>query len=447
MEFIEFKDSLFKKAKSEGFKECEIYFTKREKMGVSVYEQEVENYSLNRCFNLCFRGEIDGKVGYSFTEVIDSEAMDILIKDAKDSLMALESNDIEFIYGGDKEYSEVNSYSQKLEEIDTEKLINIAMDMEREARNYSDKVENVEMCCISYGKCSYGIYNTRGLALKNKTNFLSTYIIPVISEEENKYEGMGYCMARSLEDIDPKKIAKQGVDEALSRIGAKSIEKGKYKTIIYNEAMVSLLGVFCVIFNADSVQNGLSLLKNKEGEIIASDIVNIIDIPHLEDQISSTPFDDEGVSTYRKEVVSNGKLITLLHNLKTAYKAGVKSTGNGFKSSYSSAVSVAATNFYIENGSTSLKELMEDVEEGVFITELLGLHSGCNSITGDFSLGAKGFYIKDGKQAYPIEQITVNGNFFELIKIIEDIGNDLNFPMCNIGSPSVRVKELYISGL
>ena len=303
------------------------------------------------------------------------------------------------------------------------------------------------MCCISYGKCSYGIYNTRGLALKNRTNFLSMYIIPVVSEKGNKYEGMGYFMARSLQDIDPKKIAKQGVEEALSRIGARSIEKGKYKTVIYNEAMVSLLGLFCVIFNADSVQNGLSLLKGKEGESIASDIVNIIDNPHLEDHLSSTPFDDEGVATYRKKVVSNGKLITLLHNLKTAYKAGVKSTGNGFKSSYSSTVSVAATNFYIENGSTPRKKIIEDIEEGVFITEFLGLHSGCNSITGDFSLGAKGFYIKGGKQVYPIEQITVSGNFFELLKSIEDIGDDLNFPMCNIGSPSVRVKELYISGL
>mgnify|MGYP004575666819 FL=1 len=255
-------------------------------MGVSVYEQEVDNYSLNKCFNLCFRGEISGKVGYSFTEIIDSDAIDILIKDAKDSIMALESSDIEFIYGGDKEYPKVNSYSDKLEDIDTEKLINIAMNMEKEARDYSDKVKNIDMCCISYGKCSYGIYNTRGLALRNKTNFLSMHIIPVVSEKENKYEGMGYFMAHSLQDINPKKIAKQGVDEALSRIGVRSIEKGKYKTVIYNEAMVSLLGLFCVIFNADSVQNGLSLLKGKEGEVIASDIVNIIDNPHLENHLT-----------------------------------------------------------------------------------------------------------------------------------------------------------------
>ena len=159
-----------------------------------------------------------------------------------------------------------------------------------------------------------------------------------------------------------------------------------------------------------------------------------------------TPFDDEGVATFKKEVILKGTLKTLLYNLKTAYKAGVKSTGNGFKASYASPVSISSTNFYIEKGNKTFDELLKDVNEGVIITEFAGLHSGANSITGDFSLAAKGFYIKDGKKTFPIEQITVAGNYFDLLKNIKEIGNDLKFPMSSVGSPSVVLDELSIAG-
>ncbi|MDZ5035223.1 metallopeptidase TldD-related protein, partial [Clostridium perfringens] len=133
-------------------------------------------------------------------------------------------------------------------------------------------------------------------------------------------------------------------------------------------------------------------------------------------------------------------------NLKTANKGNTKSTGNGFKNSYGSPVGVSPTNLYLKNGEKSFDELLKEVGEGLIITDFAGLHSGANSITGDFSLAAKGFYIKDGKKDYPVEQITVAGNFFNLLKDIEEVGNDLKFPMSSIGSPSVKISELSVAG-
>ncbi|MGG7176985.1 TldD/PmbA family protein [Clostridium paraputrificum] len=446
MEFKDFKELLFKKAKAEGFNECEIYFSNRESLNITVYEEEVEKYSLNKTFGLSFRGKINGKMGYSYTEILDEDAIDMLVSNAKSGAMSIESEDTQFIYEGDKEYSEVKSYSEKLENIDNKDLIKIALDMEKESKKYSDKVVNIGGCSIGYGTSEYGIYNTKGLELTNKGNLLTAYVAPIVEENGEKYDGTGYITANSVGEIDPKVIAKQGVEEALSRIGGKSIESGKYKTIIFNEAMVSLLGTFSGIFNGDAAQKGLSLLKGKEGEVIASDILTIVDDPLLENGLSSTPFDDEGVATYRKEVISKGRLTTLLHNLKTANKAGIKTTGNGFKGSYASPVSISPTNFYIEKGEKSLEELMKIIGEGLMVTEFAGLHSGANSITGDFSLAAKGFYIEGGKKSFPVEQITVAGNYFDLLKDIEVIGSDLRFPMSSIGSPSIIVKEMSIAG-
>ena len=446
MDFKEFKDKLFLKAKENGFNECEIYFLNKESLSIAVYEGDLEKYNTNKTFGLSFRGKLNDKIGYSYTEILDDEAIDMLIKNAKEGAESIESEDIQFIYEGDKEYGKVNSFSKDLENIDAEKLIKLALDIEKETKEYSYKVVNLAGCSIGYSQSDYGIYNTKGLELTNKSNLLTAYVVPVVEDNNKKYDGTGYVTALSIEEVNPKNIAKQGVEEALSRIGGISIPSGKYKTIIYNEAMVSLLSTFSSIFDANLAQKGLSLLKDKEGEYIASDIVTIVDDPLMENGLASTAFDDEGVATFKKNLVKNGKLETLLHNLKTAYKAGKQTTGNGFKSSYASPISISPTNLYIESGKLSLDELMEEVGEGLMVTELAGLHSGANSITGDFSLAAKGFLISQGRKAYPVEQITIAGNYFDLLKNIEAVGSDLNFPMSNIGSPSIIVKEISVAG-
>ena len=446
MELELFVDSLFKKASEAGFSEYEVYYVDRESLGISVYKEEVEKYNLNNSAGLSFRGKLGDRIGYSYTEILEEDAIDMLVKKAKENVSAIENNDIQFIYEGDKEYKEISTYYEALENLAPDKLINIAINMEKEAKKYCDKVESFSGCAISYSSGKHGIINSKGLNLKNKSNLLTAYVVPIVKDGENMYDGCGYVVAKSLDEIDPAKIAKMGVDEALSKIGATSIPAGNYKVIINNEAMVSLLSTFAGIFSGDAVQKGLSLLKGKEGEIIASDIVNLVDDPHLKDGLASVAFDDEGVATVKTYLIQDGKLNTLLHNLKTANKAGVKSTGNGFKASYASPISVSPTNFYIEPGVNSLEEMTKKIDKGLIITDLAGLHSGANSITGDFSLAAKGFYIENGVKTHPVEQITVAGNFFTLLTDIEEVGNDLKFPMSSVGSPSIMIKELSIAG-
>lgn len=446
MEFNLFKEKLFEEANKAGFEEYEIYYADGESLSINIYEGEVEKYKLNTAFGLSFRGKINGKMGYSYSEILDEEAIKTLIQNAKSAALTIENDDVKFIYEGDKEYKEIDSFKKELEGINPDKYIELALQMEKECKKQCDKVINFHSCAIGYGKSIYGIINSKGLNLKNERNSLSAYVIPIIEADGEKYDGMGYVLAQKLDDIKPDELAKQAIEEATSRIGGKSIPSGKYKIIINNEAMVSLLGTFSSIFNSEQAQKGLSLLKGKEGEMIASDIVTLIDDPHLKDGLGTCSFDDEGVATYTKEIVTNGKLNTLLYNLKTANKAGVKSTGNGFKSSYASTVGVSETNFYIKPGEKSFDELCEIVKDGVIITEFAGLHSGASSVTGDFSLAAKGFMIENGKKTFPVEQITIAGNFFTLLKDIEEVGSDLKFPMSSIGSPSIIVKELSIAG-
>lgn len=446
MELNIFINKLFQEAKNNGFNEYEVYYVDRESLSINAYNEEVEKYNLTTSYGLSFRGKINDKIGYSYTEILDDDAINMLVKNAKESALVIENEDIQFIYEGDKEYAEVNTYYKALENLPADKLIDLALSMEKEVKTLDNRVTSFGGCGIGYSKARYGIINSKGLNLENKSNLLSAYVVPIIKNGEDMHDGMGYVTANSIEDVDPKKLAQDGINEAISRIGGKSVSSGKYKAVINNEAMVSILSTFAGVFSGDAVQKGLSLLKGKEGEIIASKQVTLLDDPHLENGLASVPFDDEGVATKKKDIIHEGKLMTLLHNLKTANKGNTKSTGNGFKNSYASPVGVSPTNLYIQKGEKSFEELLKDVGEGLLITEFAGLHSGANSITGDFSLAAKGFYIKDGKKDYPVEQITVAGNFFDLLKNIEVVGSDLKFPMSSIGSPSVKITELSIAG-
>ena len=157
MELDLFVKELFKKASESGFSEYEVYYVDRESLSISVYKSEVEKYNLNNSAGLSFRGKFGDRIGYSYTEILDEDAIDMLVNKAKENVLAIENEDIQFIYDGDKEYKEVSTYYQALENVPADKLIKIALDMEGEAKRYSDKVESFSGCVVSYSSGKYGI--------------------------------------------------------------------------------------------------------------------------------------------------------------------------------------------------------------------------------------------------------------------------------------------------
>ena len=181
------------------------------------------------------------------------------------------------------------------------------------------------------------------------------------------------------------------------------------------------------------------------GEKIACEKFTLIDDPHLENGEGSCSFDSEGVPTKYKELISKGILKTYLYNLKTAKKDGVQSTGNAAKGGYKGTIGISPFNLYVKKGEVSFDELLKKMDRGVIITDFAGLHSGLNSVSGDFSLAAEGFIVENGKKGKAFNQITVAGNFFELLLNIEEIGEDMKFSLSGTGSPSVLVKNLHFS--
>lgn len=449
MEMKNMIDKLFAEGKKHGMKEMEVYYGGGNSLTLKVFEKELDGYSLSEAEGLSFRGVYNGKMGYSYTEKVDETSIELLVKGAVENAKVIDSDDEELIYEGSKEYKEVKNYNEALKGVKEEDKIKFVKELESECFKLDERITSVETCVYGDGYGETVMSNTKGLFLQEKSNIAYTYVVVIAKESEHIKTGFAYRTGNDFSKFNSKEIANEAVKEALSQLGASSIKSGDYTIVLRNNASADMLESFTGIFSAENVQKDLSLLKGKLNEKIGSDNFTVIDDPFMEGGLSSKSFDGEGVACKFKKVIDKGVLKTYLHNLKTAKKDGVETTGNASKSSYKSPIDISPTNFYIDKGDKSYDEIISSIDKGILITELQGLHSGLNTISGDFSLAALGFEIESGKIKRPIEQITVAGNYFDMIKDIEEVGTDLKFGLpgdAYIGSPSLKIKKLSVSG-
>ena len=353
--------------------------------------------------------------------------------------------DVIEIYGEKSIYEKIDAFNPDLKAVTVDAKINFLLKAEKTALELDSRIKSVNYCMIGSGYGENIIKNSKGLDLYHNGNSIYAYIAVVAQDGESIKNDSAYIVTKNFSEMDPVKLATEAVTKALNKLNSTSIESNVYNVIIENDAFADLLGAMSGIFSGEAIQKGVSKLKGKIGEAVASSIVTITDNPHLKDGYGSAPFDAEGVPTQCKHLIENGILKTYLHNLKTAKKDNVKTTGNAAKGGYKGTMGISSFNLYLEKGDHSFQDLLNKLQNGILITGFSGLHSGLNSISGDFSLATEGFLIENGIISKPLNQVTSAGNFFELLKNIEYIGSDLKFNLSGVGSPSVLINNISIS--
>jgi len=447
-----FKEKLFAAAQAAGLDEYELYCKGDTSFEVTVFEGEIDEYKSERTFGVSFRGKINGKMGYAFSEKMDDSVIAFLVDSVKQNAALIEDEDEEFIYGGDSTYPEVICYNPGLNNIPAKVKIETAMNIERAAMETDKRVESLT-CGFANGEREIFIVNSKGLNLRNISNrFGAGAEIQAEGDDEQvktayeDYEGLDFAK------LDPKALGQKAADKALAMLGASPVASGKYAIVFEPKPAAQMLEVWAQSFSAECAHKGFSALAGKLGEKIAADCITIIDDPLLPGLSATTPFDSEGVASRTKTVVDAGVFKTFLHNTKTARKDGTAPTGNGFKDALELPVGIAATNFYIKPDTHSHDALLTQMGNGLVITDLVleGIDSGANEITGDFSVPAAGFLVEAGKICRPVDLITVSGNFFDMIMDIVAVGDNLEFKLGNtannMASPSVYVRMLDVAG-
>ena len=436
-------DIYFEKAKEAGIDELELSIEKSYSLSFDWFRGELEAYSTSTLSSLSARGTVNGKAGYVNSEKIDRSTVDYVIKQIKENAKVNNSSDEVIIFKGSEKYNKKKVYNPSLSRIPTEEKIAILKELELKIKAMDSRISDVE-CSYSESMEEITLLNSYGLKLKDKGAYfvIAVSVVAVGEDKQTKTNYKSY-LGMKLEDFNIDKFAKEASDETISQLNGGPCLSKKYKCVLNPDTVKNLLNPYIGNAVAEEVQKNTSLFKGKLNELVASRKITIEERP-----LDKTPFfryfDDEGVATYNKKIVSKGVLTTYLYNLATAKKDGVESTGNGYRGA--GKVGTSFSNVILKHGKKSEEELFNIVGDGIYITDVAGLHSGLNAHSGNFSLQAQGYLIENGKVSKPVCLITIAGNLFELFKNVKEVGS--NATRCGAFIvPSLYIKEIAVSGL
>ena len=445
MDFNAFKEAVIAAAKAAGLAEYELYYEGGEETNVEAFRHEINQFSSSVNGGVCFRCVVGGKMGYASTEDMDPEKAADLVQRAVDNAKTLESTEPVFLCEGGKTYEKLNVTPYELPS--TEEMIATALAVQDKLYAADPKVVDGESG-VTRQKFRFAICNSKGLDLSYENSAAVLVAAAVVSDGKEKVNDYQMEIGK-LDTIDVDKQVKKAVDKATAKLGADVAPTAVCPVVFSPEAMRALLATFSSVFSSEAAQKGLSKLGDKEGSIIASEAVTLVDDPFHPQSAVPINFDGEGCPTKTKKVIEKGKLNTLLYNLKTAAVAGKETTGNASKRGYASTVGIRPFTFYLEPGALTEAELIAKAGKGVYINMLGGTHAGASPVSGDFSLQSAGFLIEDGKKTTPVKSFTVAGNFYDLLMKITDVACELEVKGSGItafASPSVLVSDLSIAG-
>lgn len=447
MDFNSFKEAIIAQCQALGVCEYELYYQAAEATCVSAYQNEINEFSGNTEGGVCFRCIHDGKMGYASTEELSLSQANQLVERALDNAKNLETVEKVFLGQGGQTYALLPERNVTLP--GTEVLVQSVLSAQKALYEADSSVVDGTVTEGICEKKSIAICNSNGLDLNYVNQITGLITVAVVSRDGEMANDFQFKLA-SPDTIDYAELADKTVKGALEKLGGQVPETGTYPVVFSPEAMASLLQTYSGIFSSEAANKGLSQLSGKEDTVIAANCVTIVDDPFHPDNPSPMHFDAEGSPTRCKNLVEQGVLNTLLYNLKTADKAGKATTGNASKASYSAPVGIRPFTMYIAAGALSEEQLLQQAGNGIYINALEGLHAGANAVSGDFSLQSAGYLIENGVKTEHIKAFTVAGNFYELLKKITAVADNMKLhnPLGStaFGAPSVLVDQLSIAG-
>ena len=271
----------------------------------------------------------------------------------------------------------------------------------------------------------------------------SLSVVPIASFNGQMQRDYWYTSRRKWRKLEsPESVGQIAAKRALRRLGARKITTQQVPVVFDPEVAASLLGHLASAISGYALYKQASFLTDQLHQQIASETVTVYDDPTLLEGLGSSPFDGEGLPSYKKTIVQNGVLKSYLLDTYSGKKLGLPSTGNAVRSPASSP-SVGVSNFHLMNGLYSQEEIIASVKSGLYVTELIGF--GVNMVTGDYSRGAVGFWIENGELSYPVEEITIAGNLKEMFRQIEMVGSDLDVTR-SLSAPTLKIARMTVAG-
>ena len=434
----------FELAKANGFESADYTLNESSSLSVSIFHGEVDSLTNNNSFNLVARGIYKGKMGSISVDHVDKDSPEFLVKEIKRAASIIENDDPVFIFKGSEKYHKTNvsknvDFSENIQE-----KVGILKEIEKKLLAYDKRINEVMSVGFESSSSAYKKTNSFGLKLSQKMNSYTYYV--QLSAKQGEEIRTGFEVFASFDEnaFNIDEFVKKAATNALEKLGSVQCASKKYPVVLNPECVAALISTLIGSLDAEEIQKHTSLLEGKLNQQVLSKKLTIIENP-LEKNLFFRYFDDEGVATNKKYLFKKGVVSTYLYTLQTAAKDKVLPTGNG----YGSGTKAHADVGYVEvkGGKKSEEEMIAEIKEGVYLTELTGLHAGMNAQSGNFSLQCAGFMIRDGKKAEPLALITVADNLLNVFKNIKYVANNNKLVIFNqMSCPSIYIKKMAISG-
>ena len=431
------KQAVAEAAKHYGADAFEIEINTEESAAAEALKDEISTVSYSRGSTMTVRCVVGGKSGYASSELLTAQAAAELVEQACANAEAVDEADTMELFGGSEHYTPVSDRAEDLPS--AEEMKENTLKLQRMAYAASDKIVDGTQSVTAGLRIGTALINSMGLDLSYECSLVYHGVAAAVKDGEEAADE--YRMV-PMEKEDAQTTVDKAVSGALSKLGADTVDSGKYHVILDKGTVRSLLSTFSTVFSARSAYLKTTLLAGKEGQAVASPCVTLTDDPFYPTKFSHCPYDGEGVAAYAKNLIEGGVLKTLLYNRMYAKLLGKETTGNA-----ASAKAIEPKGLYIAPGDLSETALLERLGTGLYITGLNGLHAGANTQSGDFSLQAEGFFVEGGKKVRPVKNFTIADNFFSLLKKIDAVADTVEFGTgSSYGAPEVLVTDISVSG-
>ena len=442
MDMEKIAKSIISKAIQSGADECDVFISIDEEFSATIKDSEVESLKQAVTHGLGIRIFKDRKIGFAYTTNFSShiiqKTIDEAISLAKNSTPEPD-NQLPQIYSHAQ--TQVKIFDPDVFSISVEQKIKIAKEIEEIAKAFNPKIK-VESTGFGNLIQRRVIANSNEFFGEYEGTIFEIYCSAIASDNAESQTGYYSSVSRLFERLQtPEHVAKNASIRALQLLNPKKIKTGKYPVIFDPMTASAIVSYIATAVNGKNAYRKMSFLSDKIGERVGSEILTIVDDGCLEFGIGSKPFDDEGIQTKEKAVIENGILKMFLLDSIIAKKFSLPPTGNAHRK-YNTIPAPSPLNFYIQPGSKTLEEMISEINEGLLVTKLIGF--GVDIVSGNFSKGASGLWIKNGEISFPVDKITIADNLKNILRNITSIGNDLIF-FSNIASPSILVSEMTVT--
>lgn len=444
MQYENLTQELVDRCLTKSAESAEVYVQEGRQLSVEVRNGEMETIQESSSHGAGFRVFKEGKMGFAHSNDLSDASLDQAIQSAIDfagHMTADEHN----VLPSDPGVTPVEGlFDAELGGVSMEDKIALITRLEELAM--ADRRITVSNGA-GYGEGEGAVYlaNSNGLAKSYRSSGCNYGVSVVAEKGEQRSSGGEYCSRRFFSDlVSPEEVAREAARSAYEMLDPRLVPTQRAPVVFHPDVAGSLLGGILGAINGERVLQGASFLAESVGEKIASELLTIVDDGTRAKGMASSPFDGEGVPTQRRTIMEDGVLQGFMYNTMAASRAGVESTGNASRGGFSSLPGIGPHAFYVEAGDTDPQEIIRSTPNGLYLRSVTGY--GINPVSGDFSGGAQGFWIENGRLTFPVMGLTIAASADEMLNGIDRMGSDLDLTR-TMTAPTFRIREMQIGGM